>query len=441
MEANSIQEHASKAMGSLNRIGYHANSETTADDDSPNNPQSKVHSALAALASSSSIMRELNLTAVVSEAETALSRSIALVKNVQSRAAESLSTHEALVRAHDIANADVEYFRAKCQEVTSRAAELGKENRDLSSANEIAMSTARDGVKQAEMYFGEMKIALQRKLAQTQAHASMLAQRCEKYAAKAHLIPLYKAEAERLYKLDLGNDDLEFPLVIDAVLGKFQHLHWRWQEDFASVGSLLSIDAEEFNDVEDFAATLTIKVEELLRCGWTDLGELSKIGIRMEGINDLHSLVSLVIDRFKAMQDTIQQLRRLSSLASSHNQLLQPISTPDTPGPPISNTVVQYFDVGADHHSQSLREATVPAESSANILDRHSRAQLPVAANDVALSNGDREETVRRTESPSSPDPDEEIYPCPSRDRDNRPCTMIFTAFDVRPIAFLLYRH
>lgn len=407
----------------------------------PSSSISEVLHALSAVASSSSTLRELRISAFATEAETALSRSISLVKSLEVPAAESASTYNALVRAHDIVNADVEYFRAKYQEVASRAAELGEENLNLASQNEIAMSTARNGVKQAELYFGEMKKNLQSQLAQTEARANLLAQRCERAAAKAHLIPVYQAEAARLYAgLELGDDDLEFPMVIDAALGKICQLQWRWREDFAVAGDLLSIDAEEFNHVEDFAAAMTEKIETLIRCCWADLGELGQIGIRVEDANELRSLVSEIIRRFKVMQDTIQRLRsELDPLTSGDAKPLRDTFTPASQDSSPSNVARQYADIADDYHYRPpldvMREQSAPVtgESRTAAPDDSSPSAHGVAS-DILLSTGDARGAVSHASVslPETLDSDEETYPCPSRDRDDRPCAMIFKAFEVR---------
>jgi len=441
VQVSSIQEHASGAIERLSSI----NNPTTPATEAPlpGASQSEVIHGLVALTSSSSALRELQMAAIADKAETALSHSIALVKRLQDRATESAGAYDALVRAHDITNADVEYLRAKFQEVGSRAAELGEENRNLASQNEIAMCTTRDGVKQARLYFGGITTALERKLAQTEARAKLLAQRCERIAAKAHLVPVYKAEAERLSAdLELEGDDIEFPMVIDATLGKFRHLQCRWQEDFASVGRLLGIDAEEFNHVEDFAATLIEKVEELVRCSWTELDELSQIGINVEDADDLQSLVSEIVYRFKSMQDMIQQLRsghRLATPNPNNDKLLQGISLPPRDHP-ASNVVGQYTDIGDDCHYPSpldtKREhaaAAAEAGESATTTLGHS-SPAPIAASEGVLSTDEPKGEVLPTETSStgSEDSDGETYPCPSRDRDSRPCPMIFKAFPVR---------
>lgn len=440
-QVSSIQEHASGAIKRLSSINDPMTPATEAP--LPNASQSEVLRGLAALTSTSSTLRELQMATIASKAETVLSHSISLVKRLQDRATESAAAYDALVRAHDITNADVEYLRAKFQEVGSRAAELGEENRTLASQNEIAMSTTRDGVKQAKLYFGGMMAALERKLAQTEASAKLLAQRCERIAAKAHLVPVYKAEAERLSAdLELEGDDIEFPMVIDATLGKFRHLQWRWQEDFASVGRLLGIDAEEFNHVEDFAATLAEKVEELVCCSWTELDELSQIGINSEDVDDLQSLVSEIVYRFKSMQDMIQKLRsghRLDTPNPNDDKPLQDTSLPPRDHP-TSNVVGQYVDIGDDYHYPSpldtIREHTAAAAEAGESKTTvgHSSPAAPIAASEGVSSTDEHKGKVLTSETSStgSEDSDGETYPCPSRNRDSRPCPMIFKAFPVR---------
>lgn len=427
-EASGIEGHASRAMASLNSIDNYATTATEAPLSS--GPNSEVLSALVALTSSSPALRELRLSAIASEAETVVSRILALVKGLQRCAAESSNAYDALVRARDVANADVEYFRSECQVVSSRAAELGKENRNLATQNEIAMSAARDGVKQAELYFEKRKAALRRHLVEVETRANILTQRCERVAAKAHLIPVYRAEAARLYaNLGLGDDDLEFPMIVDAALGKFRHLQQRWQEDFASVGDLLSIDAEKFDHVEDFAAELMTEVERLIRGSWTDLGELSQIGVQIEDANDLKSLVSDIIYRFKAMQDTVYQLR------SEHR------STPGSQDIFTPNVATQYTNMGNNYHYESPgathEQSTTAAEASElRPAARHrSTPALPRNVKDMVLATTEHNQTALQAGLSSSTgtlEPDDEIYPCPSKDRDDRLCAMVFKTFEVR---------
>lgn len=434
-----IRDQASHSINTLSSADGHLSPDVSMDTQDSSGSSTQSQDALVALEELSTIVRDLHPSKVISVLQSQLSQLRSVIATIGAKVNHSASTLETLSKMNDQAKTDYDYMKQMYLEASTKAAELGAENIHLSRENASAISIARDGVKQARLTFSKVQEGLQVRLSQAEATIARQAKKNSLLEKQAHVIPEFKKEAERLLQLLDEHDELDFEAIVDGVISSFQHLKWRWQYDFARLADLLSFSSDDFDDIEVFGSEVADKVEELMKEKWEELDALSELGIDMENVNDLETLVAQILTRFRAFQQTgNKQHSEVPQLPVTRNDLPEDIPPHEgkSESQPTPDVLDQYLNIAPnDSHTDQISDlhdntTTAIAHHRKSPSPQTTSPALPFANYPKALASAESE-PVRVSPEGASIGPETEIYPCPCRARDGHACLMVFEAYEV----------
>jgi hypothetical protein len=351
-----------------------------------------------------------------------------------SRSKGVVDTHRSLQSTHEILGADFEYTRSQYQEASTRASELGRENIELQRYTESARSAARYGVQQAQILFSAAEKANVINLQEARVRISMLEAQVNRLNGQWVDYRLWKSEILRLGALGI-DAEREIDIVVANVLGAFEDVSFRWQEDlhgFAEVG----IDPEDFVDLPSFAKTVLAFIGELQEK--VSAAEAEVVAAHQQFVVPDTSLRDLAIqeaaDKEESSPTPPPRFKESATLLTSYRS--SPIVRPRHPSEDdsgLSGTSPLEADMDLDEARQEVARSS---KNERGTLRPPLRGLLGGLADHIALTGANLE--VAQNYDNFDEDPME--YPCICGNPDGGPCLLGFTSINVRLNTLPMYR-